>query len=450
MKTLCAGTVFCLTFSNHLAFAENISATSRQQPMEALESKMQNLEALKQAVPQAGASIPDASMEQRLQALESKMQNLEALKQAVPQTPAIGMSPDIEVVLSGQYGHFSQSAKNIPGFQTGSAGMRYGKGFSLQESAIRFGAAVDEKFSAVLTLVVLNQNGHDDVVLEEAFIQTLALPWGAHMKVGRLLPIFGHMNEEHKHADDFVDRPLLYRAYLNDGFGDEGLQASVVLPMAFHSEWGGGVFRGNGFPASAKGSSPSLFVAYARIGGGAGGVHAWRLGAYYLHAKSRQGRAADGLIFSGNNNLYNVDFKYSYAPTQTSQFVLQGEYVLRTEKGSYALEESLSSALVNTKSSGFYAQALYRFMQSYRLGYRYAFLSAPPTPLGFENTSLDAGRRNPWMHTLMAEYNTSAFGRFRLQYNNSKTHGKTHGKAEHQLILQYTLAFGADDGHNAH
>jgi len=412
MGKSCFGTIFCLIFLTSVAFAADISSTPTDQHIETLEEKDQTPETSGQSAP---LNQPTAS-------------------------GGLTFTPNIEVILNGQYGYFSKNAANIPGFQTGDRGMRYDKGFSVQDSAIRFSANVDHKFDGVLTFCILNNNGDYEVELEEAFIKSLDLPFGATVKAGRMLPIFGYMNEHHKHDDDFADRPLSYRTYLNDGISDDGIQVQIVLPTDFYSEIGGGVFRGHDFPANAKSNSPGLVTAYARVGGDIGVSHTWRLGAYYMHAKSN-GRDADSLVFIGSNDLYGIDFKYTYSPAddKTTELVVQAEYMLKNEKGDFY--NDITSAAVNTKTSGVYAQAIYKFMKSFRLGYRYAFLDAPRMPAGFENTSLDAGGRNPRMHSFIAEYRTSEFGRFRLQYNNNKTHNET----EQQVILQYTVAFGAQD-----
>jgi len=409
MKNLYAGAAFCLTLSTTFALAKEASP-----------------------------------VEQRLEALEKRLGQVEqqALAQQSTATKAWVLTPNLEVILSGRYGLFSQEEANIPGFQTASPGMRYPRGFSLEESALRLSAQVDNQLSGVLTLLLANNNGKDELSLEEAFLQTLRLPWGASLKAGRMLPLFGYMNEVHKHDDDFVDRPLPYRAYLSDGFSDDGIEASLRLPTGFSSKLGGGAFRGRGFPANAQGHKPGLFTAYVRIGNPAGEVHCWRLGGYALYAQSRLGREAEGLVFNGNNQLYAMDFQYHYAPAgNPNALSLQAEYMFRREKGRF--HHGPLSAAVDTKTSGFYAQATYAFMKHYRLGYRYTLLGAPLTPAGFENTSLGTVGRNLWMHSLMAEFNTSAFGRFRLQYN----HSKTHSRPEHQLMVHYLITFGAQHQH---
>ena len=38
------------------------------------------------------------------------------------------------------------------------------------------------------------------------------------------------MNNQHAHAWDFADAPLIYRALFGDQYGDDGLQFSYVVP----------------------------------------------------------------------------------------------------------------------------------------------------------------------------------------------------------------------------
>ncbi|MCL1973094.1 MAG: hypothetical protein FWG57_08965 [Endomicrobia bacterium] len=396
------------------------------------------------------AFAQDSSAEERIQTLEEKVKKLE--KVSAPKATSLGLSafnPAISVVLNGQYGYFSENATNIPGFQIGDEGFRAGKGFSLGETELDFSANVDHTLFGMVTLTAANEDGEDIINLEEAYIKTLALPYGITATAGRFLPVFGYLNAKHRHEDDFADRPLPYRAYLNSGFSDDGIQASVVLPTSIYSEIGGGVFRGRGFPAATvKDDTPGLVTGFARIGGDFGTGHDWLFGISYLHARDNgQGRESDdGLVFTGSNDLYGIDFKYVYSPkgnNKHTEFSLQAEYLFRNEEGEY--EDTLTSAVadIDDSTSGFYAQAVYKFMKKYRVGYRYALLNALKTPAGFEGTALDSEGHNPQMHSLMAEYNTSEFGRFRAQYN----YDKTHGRADSQVILQYVITFGAHGAH---
>jgi hypothetical protein len=350
------------------------------------------------------------------------------------------------VILNGQYGYFSKDQNGIPGFQIGEEGMRADRGLSLGESEINLAANVDDKIYAALTAAIVSEDGEDKIELEEAYIQSIGLPYGILLTGGRLYPTFGYLNEKHKHTDDFVDRPLPYRAYLNGGFSDDGIQAAIVLPTDFYSEIGGGVFRGRGFPASSEGNEPGLFTAYARVGGDIGTAHAWRLGGSYLRARNNHdGRTDEDFTFTGTDDIYGIDVKYTYSPNgnnKETEFALQAEYLFRKEKGDY--DDGVTSAPFNANTSGLYAQAVYKFDTQYRIGYRYAYLDSAKTPSDFAGTALDSEGRNPQTHSLMAEYDTSEFGRFRLQYN----YDRTHDKPDNQIILQYTISFGSHGAHS--
>ena len=423
------GTALCLLLFNAAAFAGDADTEVRIRALEekikkleatatpaarlqALEEKIKKLEAT--AIRSTPASVnptisaaSDAASEARIEALEEKIKKLETTPSpAVPSKGLAAFNPAISATLNGQYGYSARKARNIRGFQTGDEGMRAQKGFSVGESEVTMSANVDDKLYSALTLSFEN----DRVNVEEAFIKTLALPFGISVTAGRLLPTFGYLNEKHKHTDDFVDRPLPYRAYLNSGFSDDGVQASIVLPTDFYSEIGGGVFRGAGFPSSAEGNAPGLATAYARIGGDFGTGHDWRLGVSYLHARNNNGGRKDDsgdLAFIGNSDLYGVDLKYTYSPNgnnKISEFALQAEYLFRHENGRYKADydDDMMSAAVNGYSSGFYGQATYKFMTNYRVGYRYAFLDAPGTPAIFKGTSLDARGHNLQTHSLMS------------------------------------------------
>ena len=74
------------------------------------------------------------------------------------------------------------------------------------------------------------------------------------------------MNEHHAHTDDFADRPLPYRAFLNKAYNDDGIEVSYVLPTDFYTEIGGGVFRGDDFPfGGSDGEGIGAFSAFARF-----------------------------------------------------------------------------------------------------------------------------------------------------------------------------------------
>ena len=67
----------------------------------------------------------------------------------------------------------------------------------------------------------------------------------------------GVLNPQHAHADDFADRPLPYRVFLNKAYNDDGLEASYLFGS---SEIGFGIFRGEDFPFGNTAGSEEVEV----------------------------------------------------------------------------------------------------------------------------------------------------------------------------------------------
>ncbi len=402
-----------------------------------------------------------AQYQQQIAAMEQRLQQLETAQQATVTAPipsgtpatAGAFNPAIGVVFNGQASSFSEDDNNIAGFAIGEEGERGKEGLSLGESEIVINANVDDKFAAQFTGAVASEDGEDVLEIEEAYIQTLGLPYGTNITAGRMLGNLGYMNEKHAHTDDFADRPLPYRAFLNNAFNDEGIQASIVLPTDLFMEIGGGAWRGGDFPASDDtGGGVGSYSAYARVGGDIGDNQNWRIGASYLGSQaSGQGRIVgepgEEITFKGDSNLYIADVKYAWAPTgnaSNQELSLQAEYFMRDEDGTY---EDTAAALAATpydgQQSGYYAQALYRFLPQWRVGYRYAAMDAGKIDAAFAGTALDTGGHDPYAHALMVDYSRSEFSRIRLQYNNDHAGLDT----DNQFIAQYIMSIGAHAAH---
>ena len=262
-----------------------------------------------QAVSQSGTAPSAADLaaeiqalkheyEERIRALETQLSTIEAKSPAAEreaaspvQTLDNAFNPAIGIVLDGKYASFSTEGSSIPGFVLGHEAERAPEGLSLGHSEVTASGNIDDKFRGNLTLGLGAHPGEaTEVELEEAYIQTLpgaGLPEGLRVKAGRALWTFGYLNEQHAHGDDFADRPLPYRAFLDNAFNDDGVELSFVLPSALYGEVGGGLFRGDDRPLFG-GSDNGLRArsVYARVGGDIGRNAAWRIGGYLLDGRS--------------------------------------------------------------------------------------------------------------------------------------------------------------------
>ena len=234
------------------------------------------------------------ALEAQLSVLESGARDAEGMSAEPTSRPASdnAFNPAIGIVLNGMFSEYSSDESEIPGFPTGHESERPAQGFSLGHSEIAISSNIDDKFHGNLTLGLGVHPGEPtEVELEEAYIQTLpgaGMPEGMRVKAGRALWTFGYLNEQHRHGDDFADRPLPYRAFLDSAYNDDGAELSIVLPADLYSEIGLGVFRGDDTPFGGSANGHGAWSAYTRFGGDFGRDSAWRIGAYVLGGEARE------------------------------------------------------------------------------------------------------------------------------------------------------------------
>ena len=458
--------------------------------------------------------------EERIRALEERLADVRAQPAAAPAerrptTTDNAFNPAIGIVLDGRATTFSADESDIPGFRVGHHGERGAKGLSLGHSEATLSSNIDDKFHGAITLGLGSHPGEaTELEIEEAYVRTLpgaGLPDGMRIKAGRALWTLGYLNELHAHADDFADRPLPYRVYVDNHWNDDGLELSWVLPSDLYAEIGGGVFRGSDLPFGGSKDGFGAMSAYARVGGDIGANSAWRIGAYVLDGTSRnraggghdhahdgegegdgdgdgrdeegeehdhEGEGEDhaeeeehegedhaeehedeehehegeehdhehemlahadfltGGAFTGDGRLWGVDIRYTWAPTgnpRRSELILQGEYFRLEEEGIYTLDGDTEQ--LDGSSSGWYAQAVYKFLPRWRVGVRYARLE-PPDSAELSHT--------PYAVGVMGDWTNSEFGRVRAQFNREAF---TDGDHDDQFILQYVMSLGAHAAH---
>ena len=420
------------------------------------------------------ASMRDA-YESKIEALENKVTALETQQAAAvePAAPAgaaapptrnapvrpatatrpVGdnsFNPEIGVILQGQYQSFSSDESEIAGFEVGEEGERGKEGFGLDETELNFSANVDTLFRGNATIALHEHEGETEVEVEEAYVETTALPHGLQAKAGRFFAELGYLNSHHSHADDFADRPLPNRVFLDENYGDDGVQLSFVLPTDFYSEIGGGLFRGDDYPGGgADGSDIGAWTAYGRVGGDLGLDTSWRLGLSTLQTgdATRSGNE-DEVTFTGDSGLYIADARLVHAPTGNNaeqEVILQGEAFYRTNDGAYEDSDAGTGAVdYDDGQTGWYAQSVYKFRPQWRVGARYAQLYSGDTPAGLTGSALDAGGHDPWAASAMLDWSNSEFSRARIQYNREEL---ANGQEDDQIILQYIMSLGAHGAH---
>lgn len=356
---------------------------------------------------------------------------------------ANAFNPSISIILNGSYSHHSLDPANYvrSGFPlAGDAGPGT-NGFSLGESEVSLASNIDEKFYGQLTLTAHSDNGQDKIGVEEAFIDTTALPNNFSVRAGRFYSNIGYLNSHHTHTDNFFDRPLPYQAFLGSQYGDDGVQVRWVAPTALFLEFGGELFRGQNFPSGgAQHGGVGTRTLFAHVGGDIGGESSWLAGASVLRTKAAG--ADDG--FSGDTTLYIADGTFKWAPQgnyKDGGILVRGEYFLDDRNGAFA--DPVNPALTSLWSGqrrGAYLESVYRLNRTWDVGYRYDKLwSDAGNPF-----AAAAGNFDPYRHTAELTWRNSEFSLVRLQLSRDKPNPFD---TDNAITVQYQTALGAHGAH---
>lgn len=439
--------------------------------LKALEARLRQAEAgLAAATSASAAALPAAASSSAAAMPAAAAQAQQASPDdAAPHGAAVGVpapaaaaasafNPAIALVLSGSYAALSQDPKTyrITGFLTGAEIGPGVQGFSLGESELNISANVDHLFYGALNLALTADNSAS---VEEAFVQTTALPDGFGLKAGRYLSSVGYLNDKHAHTWDFVDQPLVYQALLEGQLKVDGVQLRALLPTDQFVELGGEVGAAGPFPSGgSNGYQPGLATLFAHTGGDVGTSHSWRAGLSYLWAKSNgresanvdaQGQSVTD-SFTGNTRLLIVDGVWKWAPdgnAQRTNLTLQGEYMRRWESGALTYDTAglASTDSFSSAQSGWYAQAVYQFMPAWRVGLRYDRLDIGNVDAASNGANLFLPAFSPSRSTLMLDWSPSEFSRVRLQFANDRAR---YGLSDNQFTIQYQMSLGAHGAHS--
>jgi hypothetical protein len=459
-----------------VALAAPLSAVAQEADLSKLREEMKQLQ---------------RSYDERMQALEKRLAEAEARAAKAPATApaeraptaaapqadarswASAFNPGISLILQGTFARTSQDPNNfaITGFvPSGGEVAPPRRGFSIGETELTFTGNIDPYFRAVAIAALTPEN---EVEVEEAYFQTLALPQGFTLRAGRFLSGIGYQNEIHQHAWDFQDASLAYKAFLGGRYRQDGVQVRWIAPTALFIELGGEVGSGDSFPGSnVNRNGATSWALFAHTGGDIGTDYAWRAGLSYVRASARN-RAYDDLdslgnvvsnSFSGRSRIWMVDGVLKWAPggnaTRTN-VKLQAEYFRVRQDGTLTYDDTAQGApqfgapfsdAFRASQSGWYAQAVYQFMPRWRVGYRYdalrfgsidnAIVTNGLGPVAADFSIL--APHNPTRNTAMLDFSASEFSRFRLQFAADKSRA---GVTDNQVILQYIHSLGPHGAH---
>lgn len=373
-----------------------------------------------------------------------------------PQTVTVArdssFNPAIGVTFQGQAWSYENDPGEylIPGYPLGGEAGPAPEGLSLAETEITVSANVDDKFTAMLNAPIVIEDGDVHVELEEAWVETLGLPGGLALRMGRFFSALGYLNTRHFHAWDFADQPLPYQVFLGNQYLDDGVQLRWLAPTDFYLEISGELLRGDRYPAGgAANSGVGSRTLSVRTGGDVGWSNSWLVGLSWLSAEvdGRESGDEDApLAFTGDSDLLIADFTWKWAPDGNSKqrnFKFQAEYFWRSEDGEYTLPDEVSGPW-DGDQNGWYAQAVYQPFPRWRFGLRYDRLAGDEAAPEWLGTPLYPVGDDPSRYSLMVDWSNSEFSRMRFQYN----HDSASVDSDNQFGLQYIFSIGAHGAHS--
>ncbi|HEV2008622.1 MAG TPA: hypothetical protein VGQ88_07850, partial [Burkholderiales bacterium] len=382
-------------------------------------------------------------------------------------------NPAMSLILQGTYARTSQDRNRfqITGFAP--SGGEVGppkRSFGLGETELVISANIDPYFRGVAIASLAPEGG---IGIEEAFFQTLAIPYGFTVKGGRFFSSLGYQNEQHQHTWDFQDAPLVYKAFLGNQLKQDGVQIKWVAPTDLFIEVGVELSAGDQFPGSDRNKNGIGGSAlFAHVGGDIGTSTAWRAGVSYLKTSpnARSYQDIDSLggavtnSFSGSAKLWGVDGVIKWAPNgnpQYNNFKLQGEYFRLKQNGTLTYDDAAQAApqfgatfsdYLRADQSGWYLQGVWQFYPRWRVGYRYDALRYGTLNNGIVNNGLGPAAadfpllasHSPTRNTLMFDFSPTEFSRLRLQLASDKSRL---GATDNQVFVQYIYSLGAHGAH---
>jgi hypothetical protein len=360
-------------------------------------------------------------------------------------------NPATGVTFQGQAWAYDNDPEDygIPGFPLGGEAGPAPEGLSLAETEITMSANVDDKFTAMLNVPIVIEDGEVVVELEEAWAETLTLPGGLAIRMGRFFSNIGYLNQKHFHSWDFADQPLAYQVFLGNQYIDDGLQFRWLAPTDFYLQFSGEVLLGDRYPAGAANSGIGSTTLGVKTGGDIGFSNSWLFGFSWLRADAdgrESGSEDDPLLFTGDTDLFIADFVWKWAPNGNSRqknFKFQAEYLWRNEQGDYTVPGAAAEPW-DYGQRGWYAQAIYQPFPRWRFGARLDHLSADTPDQVWAGTPLYPGNDKPMRYSLMADWSNSEFSRLRFQYNHDRATDVT----DNQFGLQYIFSIGAHGAHS--
>ena len=343
------------------------------------------------------------------------------------------------------------------------------RGFTVQNLELILDGKVDPYFRGQANIVLqIDADGETSVEAEEAYLETLSLPWNLQVKAGQFFTEFGRLNPVHPHAWDFVDQPLVNGRFLGkDGLRNPGVRLSWLMPTPFYSELYLAMQNSQGETAFSFRDDHGDELLYGRLNS-QGQVKAFndllfvpRYAASFNLSDSQTllvgASAAFGPNGSGNNTdtqIYGIDSFWKWKPVNHHAgfpFVTwQTEAMLRRYQAGASTTADLNGDGVDDfvpretlTDYGFYTQVAYGFRKGWVVALRGDWVGSDTSDYE-KQYGHDPDRAMRWRIAPNLTYYPSEFSKLRLQYNFDHRNGIGD---DHSIWAQFEFLLGTHAAH---
>ncbi len=336
------------------------------------------------------------------------------------------------------------------------------RGFSLPNAEIALDGAVDPYFKGFANIALkLDENDETSIELEEAYLQTTALPANLQAKAGQFYAGFGRQNPQHPHQWAFVDDPIiLTRAFGPDGLRNIGAQVSWLAPTPFYTEAFLGVLNPQGETAfSFRNPGEADAFGVDRVHGrattdqtlrGPGDLlYVPRLASSFDLTDQQTLLVGASAAFGPNDTgsglhsqVYGLDlyWKWKAANAQAGFPFLSLQTEALYQRYEAGADPSQPLPAETLRDWGFYSQVLWGFKPRWVAGLRGEYANGNSG--AYDADDVFRGERTRISPGLT--FYPSEFSKLRLQYNYDQ--GALFG-TEHSVWLQVEFLLGAHGAH---
>ncbi len=367
----------------------------------------------------------------------------------------------------------TSTARDIDSLTPGGSKLELGghdpkqRGFTIQNLETVFDGKVDPYFRGQANIVLqIDPHGDTTVEAEEAYLETMSLPWNLQVKAGQFFTEFGRLNPTHPHTWDFVDQPLANGRFLGeDGLRSAGARVSWLMPTPFYSELymtvansqGGTAFSfRNEHAGTPFFGRPSLQGRVKSLGDL---LFAPRYVASFNLSDSQTLVAGASGAFGpngtgGDTQIYGLDLFWKWkSPEQHAGFPFvtwQTEGMARrfhagAFPGDATVVPNLAALPAETVTDyGAYSQLAYGFKKGWVAALRGDYVFPEKRGLYESIVGPDLERASRWRISPNLTYYPSEFSKIRLQYNFDHRNGIGD---DHSVWMQFEFLLGTHAAH---